>query len=604
MHRLILPLAVLLAPALPALPALAQTPAGNGAESPAGNGAQARGESASGADARLRALYEEDHAWVTADRRRILTADGRSEAGPRLPSATAQAEARRADHARDMLARLDAIPAARLSDAEAVNAAVFRAILEGRIGEADYRGFEMPFNSDSNFWTYLDARAPYSDVADYENYIARMRDVPRYFAEHVANARAGMQRGFSVPRVSLEGRDASIEPYTRAEDNPFLNAFDRMPASIPADKQARLRAEAEAAVADSIVPAYRDLLAFMRTEYLPGTRTSLAASDLPDGKAFYAQQIRQYTTLDLTAQEIHQIGLSEVARIEGEMRAIMQEVGFTGSIAEFNEALRSDPQFIARTPDELMGVSAYVAKRVDGRIGDYFGFLPRHRFAIRPVAPALAPYYTAGRGGLDACQMNTHDLPSRPLYNIPALTLHECSPGHSFQAGVALEQAAMPAFRRETYFSGFGEGWGLYTEYLGEEMGIYRTPYERFGRLSYEMWRAARLVIDTGIHAYGWDRERAIDYLASRTALSRHEVGTEVDRYISWPGQALAYKLGELTMRRVRARAEEALGPRFDIRKFHDVVLSLGSVPLPVLEQRIEAFIADGGRGLPGVVYD
>jgi uncharacterized protein (DUF885 family) len=241
---------------------------------------------------------------------------------------------------------------------------------------------------------------------------------------------------------------------------------------------------------------------------------------------------------------------------------------------------------------------------VDGRIGDYFGFLPRHRFAIRPVAPAIAPFYTAGRGGLDACQMNTHDLPSRPLYNIPALTLHECSPGHSFQAGVALEQPALPAFRRDVYFSGFGEGWGLYTEYLGEEMGIYRTPYERFGRLSYEMWRAARLVIDTGIHAYGWDREKAIDYLAARTALSRHEVGTEVDRYISWPAQALSYKLGELTLRRVRARAEDALGPRFDIRKFHDVVLSLGSVPLPVLEARIDAFIADGGQGLAGMAYD
>ena len=326
------------------------------------------------------------------------------------------------------------------------------------------------------------------------------------------------------------GREASIEPYTKAEGNPFLTVFDQMPASIPAAEQTRLRAEAEAAVADSIVPAYVDLLSFMREDYLPHTRTTLAASDMPDGTAFYAQQIRKYTTLDLTAQQIHEIGLSEVARIEGEMRAIMAEVGFIGTIGAFTEALRNDPQFIARTPDELMGVSAYVAKRVDGRIGDYFGFLPRHRFAIRPVAPALAPYYTAGRGGLDACQMNTHDLPSRPLYNIPALTLHECSPGHSFQAGVALEQPEMPAFRLETYFSGFGEGWGLYTEYLGEEMGIYRTPYERFGRLSYEMWRAARLVIDTGIHAYGWDRERAIDYLASRTALSRHELETEAGR--------------------------------------------------------------------------
>tara|TARA_B100000378_G_scaffold98662_1_gene78349 strand:- start:6892 stop:8685 length:1794 start_codon:yes stop_codon:yes gene_type:complete len=578
-------------PALPApaLPASAQPAATQGEAS---------------ADARLQALYAADHAWIIADRQRIEKADGRSEPGPRLPSVTPEAEARRAAHARDMLARLDAIPAGQLSDGEKINAAVFRALLEERIGDADYRVHEMPFNSDSNFWTYLDARSPYASIEEYENYIARMRDVPRYFAEHVANARSGLERGFSVPRVSLEGREASIEPYTRAEGNPFLTVFGQMPASIPVAEQARLRSEAEAAVADSIVPAYAELLSFMREDYLQNTRTSLAATEMPDGAAFYAQQIRKYTTLDLTAQQIHEIGLSEVARIEGEMRAIMAEVGFSGSIAEFNETLRNEPQFIARTPDELMGVSAYVAKRVDGRIGDYFGFLPRHRFAIWPVAPALAPYYTAGRGGLDACQMNTHDLPSRPLYNIPALTLHECSPGHSFQAGVALEQPEMPAFRRETYFSGFGEGWGLYTEYLGEEMGIYRTPYERFGRLSYEMWRAARLVIDTGIHAYGWDRERAIDYLASRTALSRHEVGTEVDRYISWPGQALAYKLGELTMRRVRAKAEDALGAGFDIRKFHDVVLSLGSVPLPVLEQRIDAFIADGGQGLPGVTYD
>ena len=243
-------------------------------------------------------------------------------------------------------------------------------------------------------------------------------------------------------------------------------------------------------------------------------------------------------------------------------------------------------------------------KRVDGKLGDYFGFRPRARFTIRPVADAIAPFYTAGRGGLDACQMNTHDLPSRPLYNIPALTLHECAPGHSFQMAFQLEQGEQPKFRREIYFSGMGEGWGLYAEYLGEEMGIYRTPEERFGRLSYEMWRAVRLVVDTGIHREGWSRDRAVAYLADRTALSRHEVETEVDRYISWPGQALAYKLGEMTIRRLRAKAEAALGERFDLRKFHDVVLALGSVPLPELEARIEAFIADGGQGLSGVMYD
>ena len=299
------------------------------------------------------------------------------------------------------------------------------------------------------------------------------------------------------------------------------------------------------------------------------------------------------------------MGLAEVARIEAAMQEIMDEVGFTGTIAEFNEALRTDPQFIARTPDELMGVSAYVAKRVDGEIDSYFGFLPRRRFTIRPVPDAIAPFYTAGRGGLDSCLMNTYDLPSRPLYNIPALTLHECAPGHSFQAAFQREVTGeVPDFRRNLYFSGMGEGWGLYTEYLGEEMGIYRTPYERFGRLSYEMWRAARLVIDTGVHHYGWSREQAVEYLASRTALSRHEVGTEVDRYISWPGQALAYKLGEMTIRRLRGEAEAALGDDFDLRKFHDVVLALGSVPLPVLEDRIAQFIADGGQGLEGVSYD
>jgi uncharacterized protein (DUF885 family) len=242
-----------------------------------------------------------------------------------------------------------------------------------------------------------------------------------------------------------------------------------------------------------------------------------------------------------------------------------------------------------------MGFSSYAAKRVDGKLKDYFSFLPRYRFTIIPVPDAIAPFYTAGRGGLDACQMNTYNLPSRPLYQITALTLHECAPGHSFQAALALEQPARPAFRRETYFSGYGEGWGLYTEHLGVEMGLYRTPYDHFGRLSYEMWRAARLVIDTGIHSRGWSRQQAIDYLAGHTALSLHEVTTEVDRYISWPGQALAYKLGEMTIRRLRAEAEAALGPKFDVRYFHDAVLETGSVPLPVLEQRIRAFIASDG---------
>ena len=549
------------------------------------------------ADARLDTLTGEYHQRGITESGRIAKADGSSEAGNRLWSVT-PAEA--------MLARLDAIESATLSEDGRIDASVLRHLLETEIGDARYREWEMPFDSDNNFWSYLAGREPFQTVEEYERYIGRMRDLPRYFAEHTANARAGLARGFSVPRVTLEGRDASLAAYVtdEATKSPFWAPFAAMPARIPTAEQERLKAEARAAIAEAVTPSYAALLAFFRDEYLPATRTSLGASEMPNGRAYYAQQIREYTTLDLTAAQIHQIGLDEVARIAAAMETVKGEAGFTGTLAEFVRFLRTDPQFVARTPDELMGVSAYVAKRVDGVLADYFGFLPRHRFSIRPVDPAIAPFYTAGRGGLDACQMNTYDLPSRPLYNIPALTLHECAPGHSFQAAVALEQPEAARFRRQTYFSGFGEGWGLYVEYLGNEMGIYRTPYERFGQLSYEMWRAVRLVVDTGIHEYGWTRQQALEYLGSRTALSTHEVTTEVDRYISWPGQALAYKLGEMTIRRVRAKAEAALGDRFDIRKFHDVVLSLGSVPLPVLERRIDAFIHDGGQGLAGVRYD
>lgn len=558
------------------------------------------------ADAALSVLTEQWYEQRLVDYGQVVEADGSTSQGDRLPSATPEANRLRTQFAQVTLDKLRAIDIVQLSASSRIDAEVFRTLLQIEIGDARFREWEMPFDSDNNFWSYLAARRGFTTVQGYERYIGRMRDLPRYFAEQEVNARAGLARGFCVPRVTLEGRDASLVAYVvdDPEKSPFWGAFEQIPERFSAEDRERLQREGRAAIEAAVTPAYAKFLRFFREEYLPQTRTTLAAEKMPDGAAYYQQNIREYTTLDLTAEQIHRIGLDEVARITAQMEQVKAEAEFAGSLAEFIHFLRTDPQFVAKTPDELMGVSAYVAKRVDGRIADYFGFLPRHRFTIRPVDPAIAPFYTAGRGGLDACQMNTYDLPSRPLYNIPALTMHECIPGHSFQAGVALEQDEAPRFRRETYFSGFGEGWGLYTEYLGNEMGIYRTPYERFGQLSYEMWRAVRLVIDTGIHHYGWSREQAVDYLGSRTALSEHEVNTEVDRYISWPGQALAYKLGEMTIRRVRAKAEQELGPKFDIRKFHDVVLALGSVPLPVLEQRIDAFIADGGQGLSGVKYD
>ncbi len=573
MIRILLPLAL-----LAAQPAFAQSPPAT-------------------ADEALRNLYNAEWTWRQGEYAQIREEDDWVD-GDRLPRVDAASEQARVAYWTRMLTNLDRIDVAKLSPEERINAAVFRTTLEARVADGPFRTWEMPFNADSNFWSYLDARGPFMTAAQYRRYIGRMRDLPRFFGEHIVNMRSGLARGFSVPRPTLEGRDASIAAFAVADPakNPFYAAFDKMPATIPSAEQERLRAEARDAIAQGVVPAYTNLLTFFRTEYLPRARTTLAAEVMPEGKAFYQAQIRQYTTLDLTPEQIHQMGLKEVARIDAEMRNTMVRAGFKGSFEEFLAFLRTHPQFYARTPDELMGVSAYVAKRVDGELKDAFGTLPRYRFTIRPVPDAIAPFYTAGRGGLEACMMNTYNLPARPLFQIPALTLHECAPGHSFQAALALEGPDRPDFRKQTYFSGYGEGWGLYTEWLGTVMGIYRTPYEDFGRLSYEMWRAARLVIDTGIHHYGWSRDQAIDYLSSHTALSRHEVDTEVDRYISWPGQALAYKLGEMTIRRKRADAEAKLGSSFDQRWFHDIILNLGSVPLPVLESEIDRWIVGGGK--------
>ena len=553
------------------------------------------------ADARLKALYDAYAKWDAEESAQFWNSKGELDPADHLPHVDAQSQVRRKAHIEDVLRELDTIPAGQLSNAEQVNAAVFRTMLENAMIEYNFRTWEMPFNSDSSFWTYLDASQPFDDAAAYRRYIARLRDIPRYFDEQTVNMRAGLARGFSVPRATLNGRDKSVAAFIAddPEKSSFYKPFERFPSNIPASEQETLRNEARAAIQQSVMPAYRKLLGFIRDDYIPHTRTTISAHDLPDGDAFYRAQVREYTTTDLTPEQIHQIGLQEVARIDAEMQKVMRESGFKGTMPQFLAFLKSDPQFYARTPDELLGVSAYVAKRVDGVIGKHFGLLPRKRFGIIPVPDALAPFYTSGRGGLENCMMNTYDLSVRPLYNIPVLTLHECEPGHSFQAALSSEQKGLPAFRRNLYFSGMGEGWGLYSEWLGDELGIYRTPYEKFGQLSYDMWRAARLVIDTGIHQQGWTRQQAIDYLASHTALTQHEVETEVDRYISWPGQALAYKLGELTILKLRTEAETRLGAKFDERRFHDAILALGSVPLSVLEQQMHAFIREEAARKP-----
>ena len=540
------------------------------------------------ADGRLRALYTDEWNWRQGE---LAPGDGE-----RFASVGAASQQRRLAYWTKALATLDTIPADQLSPEEKVNGQVFRASIRALANDVRFRTYETPFNSDTFFWTDFTPRQGLATEPAYRAFLARLRDVPRHFDEQIVNMRAGLARGFSIPRVSVVGRDRTIEPYLKPDStNPLFAPFTQMPPTIAAANQAALRTEATTIIRDVVAPAYERLLTFMRTEYLPKARTTLGAVAMPEGEAYYQAMIEKFTTLNLTAKEIHDIGLKEVARIEAEMAATKDRAGFKGTMPEFFQFLRTDPQFYANTPRELLAYSAYVSKKADWKLAETIGFLPRRRHGIRPVPEALAPIYTGGRGGLEACLMNTYNLPARPLYTLAALTLHECTPGHSFQAALALEGPERPPFRRGTSFSAYGEGWGLYTEWLGTVMGIYETPYEEFGRQTYEMWRAARLVIDTGIHAFGWSREQAMDYLRTRAALSEHEITTEIERYIAWPGQALAYKLGEIQIRRHRREAEATLGPKFDQRHFHDAILAIGSVPLAVLEERMEKFIADGG---------
>lgn len=553
-------------------------------------------------DDQFKAIYEKEWAWRQTGGGEASEDSDAPASSTKLPDVGAAAQQARLKVWDDVLAQLEAIDPAKLSAENQVNYAIYKYQVQSLAEEVRLRSYEMPFNSDSSFWSNLSfmARREMKTAQDYRNYIARLNDVPRYFDQQMDNMRAGLARGFSVPRAVLEGRDVSISTVAELKDpteSPLYEPLKKLPNSIPAAEQAKLQADARQAISGSVVPAFGKLLTFYRQEYVPQSRTTLAAEAMPGGKEFYQAQIREYVTLDLSPQQIHAQGLSEVNRIQREMNAIIDKVGFKGKseqtrFADFLEFLRTDPQFYAKTPDELLWRAAWISKRVDGVIGKYMT-LPRARFTIVPVPPDIAPFWTAGRGGMGTYWLNTYNLPARPLYNLPALTLHESDPGHALQGALAAEQTGQPEFRRSAYISAYGEGWGLYTEKLGVDMGIYQTPYEDFGRLTYEMWRACRLVIDTGVHHYGWDRDRAIAYLRDHTALSEHEVTTEVDRYISWPGQALSYKLGEITIVKLREKAEKELGDKFDIKGFHDAVLKQGSVPLPVLEQQINAYIAE-----------
>ncbi|SEI04628.1 Uncharacterized conserved protein, DUF885 familyt [Rheinheimera pacifica] len=501
-------------------------------------------------------------------------------------------------------ARLQQIDVKALSEQNQINHAILAYRLADQIDEYRFGAHLMPLTSESGFHTnlgFMVQRGSFKTAADYQHYLQKLAAIPRYMQQQTDWMKQGLAKGVTQPKAVLKGFEQSIISYVVQDptQSVFYQPFNRKPAFISETEWQQLTAQAVEQITQAVNPAYQAFYDFMVKEYLPGARDTIAASALPDGAAFYQNRLEHYTTLKLTPQQVHQTGLDEVKRIRAQMQQVIDQLCFTGSFAEFIQYLRTDPQFYAKTPDELMRYAAYLAKKADAELPKLFKTLPRTPYGVVPVPAEIAPKYTTGRysGPTRDDQagfywVNTYALDRRPLYEMEALTLHEAVPGHHLQIALAREHAELPDYRRSFYTSAFGEGWGLYAEYLGLEMGFYQEPYSNFGRLTYEMWRAARLVVDTGMHTMGWSRQQAIDFLAQNTALSMHNVTTEIDRYISWPAQALSYKLGEITIKQLRAEAEQALGERFNVREFHDVVLSNGSVPLAVLEQQVRAYIA------------
>ena len=562
------------------------------------------------ASAQLERLFAEAWEFTLQENPLFATQVGDRRYNDRLPSVTVSDYQRRLVKQLSFLERLDAIDKSSLSESERTSYDIFKRLGEDQVGELEFRSYLIPITNRNGFhvsFPQLPRRVPLRTVEDYENYIARLNAFSTYAQQHIDLMRIGVREGYTLPGVVLEGYEDAIDPHIvdEAAQSLLFEPFQRFPETIPPEDRERLTEAGIMAITESVVPGYRAFGEFMRAEYYASAREEIGASALPNGRAYYEHRVRRFTTLDdRTPEEVHQIGLAEVARIRGGMDEIIAEVGFEGDFEAFVRFLRTDPRFYVDTPEELMEKTARVLKKMDGQLPRLFGALPRMPYGMRPVPDFIAPktttaYYNRPAG--DGTQagfyyINTYDLPSRPLYEIEALSLHEAVPGHHLQIALQQELEGLPDFRRFAGFTAFVEGWALYAERLGLEVGFYEDPYSNFGRLTYEMWRACRLVVDPGMHYLGWTRQQAIDFMAENSALSLHNITTEVDRYIAWPGQAVAYKTGELKIRELRERAELQLGDRFDVREFHDVVLGSGSVPLSVLESNVEEYIATASR--------
>lgn len=509
-----------------------------------------------------------------------------------------------ADFASKLLEQLNAIAVTKLSENDRISHELLRFKLQDIIDFYAFERYLNPILSDSGF--HLNLNYSVRTLTNYEQvlgYLEKLNAIPAVVDQQMGNIRVGLEKGVSQPRVIFKGYESTYDDHivTDYRDSYFYSPFKKLPEGLGQQRRDSILGAAKAAIETKVVPQFKKIKRFFEEEYLPNTRTSLGISETPKGAEYYQNRIDFYTTsTDYTADDIHQIGLKEVARIKAQMERIISELNFKGSFQDFLTFLRTDEQFYAKTPKQLLMIARDMAKRADEQLPRFFKTLPRKPYGVAPVPDAIAPKYTGGRYvGTDKNStepgyywVNTYDLPSRTLYTLPSLTVHEAVPGHHLQGALNKELGdSIPQFRKDMYLSAYGEGWGLYTEFLAEEMGMYTTPYEHFGKLTYEMWRACRLVVDTGIHAKGWTRQQVVDFMSSNTALALHEINTETDRYISWPGQALSYKMGELKIRELRKKAETELGDRFDIREFHEVILGHGTVTLSILENRITNYI-------------
>lgn len=509
-----------------------------------------------------------------------------------------------ADFAKTILTKLSEVSEMALSETEVISLKLLKFKLKDQIDYFTYERFLNPLLSDAGFHSNLNYSVrPLSSYKAAKNYLNKLNAIPVFVDQHFVNLREGLEKGVSQPKVIFNGYESTYEDHiiTDFSDSYFYSPFKNLPENITQDQKDSILSAAKIAIENSVIPQFKRIKTFFEDEYLPKTRISIGVSETPGGEAYYQNRINFYTTSTLySAEDIHQIGLKEVARIKAEMRKIIKEVKFKGNFSAFLKFLRTDKQFYAKTPKELLMFARDIAKRADEQLPRFFKTLPRKPYGVAPVPDAIAPKYTGGRyvgtsknsTNPGYYWVNTYDLPSRTLYTIPSLTVHEAVPGHHLQGSLNNELGdSIPQFRRNLYLSAYGEGWGLYSEFLAEEMGMYTTPYEHFGKFTYEMWRACRLVVDTGIHAKGWTRDEVVDFMSANTALSIHEINTETDRYISWPGQALSYKIGEIKIRELREKAETQLQTKFDIRAFHEIVLEQGTVTLAILETRINNYI-------------